>query len=65
MHAETEPTTVSDDYDSPWKEAIEHHFADFMAFYFPHAVNQAVDVGSKRWMRAIVSAITSRAHSVS
>ncbi len=37
------PDTVSgacnlvDDYDSPWKEAIERFFADFMAFYFPEA----------------------------
>ena len=26
-----------DDYDSPWKEAIEIMLADFMAFYFPDA----------------------------
>lgn len=25
-----------DDYDSPWKEAIERYFADFLHFYFPH-----------------------------
>ena len=23
------------DYDSPWKEAIEQYFPDFMAFFFP------------------------------
>lgn len=28
---------LADDYDSPWKEAIERYFADFMAFYFPQA----------------------------
>ena len=28
---------MPDDYDSPWKEAIERHFADFLAFYFPTA----------------------------
>lgn len=28
---------VADDYDSPWKEAIEHYFEDFLHFYFPHA----------------------------
>ena len=28
---------MADDYDSPWKEAIERHFADFMHFYFPTA----------------------------
>ena len=26
---------MADDYDSPWKEAIEHFFSDFMGFYFP------------------------------
>jgi hypothetical protein len=28
---------VADDYDSPWKEAIERYFPDFMHFYFPAA----------------------------
>lgn len=28
---------MADDYDSPWKEAIERYFADFMQFYFPAA----------------------------
>lgn len=28
---------MSDDYDSPWKEAIERYFPDFMYFYFPAA----------------------------
>ncbi len=28
---------MPDDYDSPWKEAIERYFADFMHFYFPTA----------------------------
>ena len=27
----------NDHYDSPWKEAIEHYFSEFMAFYFPNA----------------------------
>ena len=26
-----------DDYDSPWKGAIEAYFQDFMAFLFPEA----------------------------
>ncbi|PKO22809.1 MAG: hypothetical protein CVU38_07305, partial [Chloroflexi bacterium HGW-Chloroflexi-1] len=30
----TSPTT---DYDSPWKEALEHFFEPFMAFFFPAA----------------------------
>ena len=28
---------MNDHYDSPWKEAIEHYFPEFMAFYFPAA----------------------------
>ena len=28
---------MPDDYDSPWKEAIERYFPDFMHFYFPDA----------------------------
>ena len=28
---------VIDDYDSPWKEAVEHYFPEFMGFYFPNA----------------------------
>ncbi len=28
---------MADDYDSPWKEAIERYFADFLHFYFPTA----------------------------
>lgn len=28
---------MPDDYDSPWKEAIEHHLSDFLHFYFPQA----------------------------
>ena len=31
---------VMDDYDSPWKEAVEHYFPEFMAFYFPNAAVQ-------------------------
>ena len=32
-----EPDVENDEYDSPWKEAIEHYFSAFMAFYFPEA----------------------------
>ncbi len=28
---------VPDDYDSPWKEAIEGYFSDFLHFFFPQA----------------------------
>jgi predicted transposase YdaD len=27
----------NDDYDTPWKEVVTHHFPEFMAFYFPSA----------------------------
>ncbi len=27
----------ADDYDSPWKSALEHAFPEFIAFYFPDA----------------------------
>ncbi len=27
--------TFNDDYDSPWKEAVEHYFPEFIEFYFP------------------------------
>jgi hypothetical protein len=26
-----------DDYDSPWKDVLEHAFPEFMTFYFPAA----------------------------
>ena len=29
-----------DDYDSPWKEAVESYFPEFIAFYFPDASRQ-------------------------
>ena len=29
--------TPRDQYDSPWKEAVEHYFPEFMEFYFPDA----------------------------
>jgi hypothetical protein len=28
---------AADSYDSPWKEALEHFFPDFLAFFFPDA----------------------------
>ncbi len=30
-------TLHADDYDSPWKEAIERHLSDFLQFFFPVA----------------------------
>ena len=29
--------TFSDEYDSPWKDAVEQYFPEFMPFYFPAA----------------------------
>jgi hypothetical protein len=29
----------SDDYDSPWKEAISVYFPSFLSFFFPHIYN--------------------------
>ena len=31
------PQPAADDYDSPWKDVLEHAFPEFMAFYFPEA----------------------------
>jgi len=36
------PANPTDNYDNPWKEAIEHYFPEFMAFYFPDA-HAAID----------------------
>jgi hypothetical protein len=45
MNHESAPTQheqldQNDQYDTPWKEAVEHYFAEFMAFYFPSAYVQ-------------------------
>ena len=32
-----DPMTEPDDYDNPWKQALEGAFPEFMAFYFPEA----------------------------
>ena len=32
--------TFNDNYDSPWKEAVEHYFPEFIEFYFPGAYAQ-------------------------
>jgi len=43
---------MRDDYDSPWKEAIEDFFPEFMAFYFPDTGGQKNEIltisGKKR-----------------
>jgi hypothetical protein len=31
------PKATPDDYDSPWKDAVERYFPEFIAFYFPDA----------------------------
>jgi hypothetical protein len=33
----TRASTPNDDYDSPWKDMLEHAFPEFMAFFFPQA----------------------------
>ncbi|MBP1208076.1 hypothetical protein JOD97_006163 [Duganella sp. 1411] len=33
---------MDDDFDTPWKEVVMHHFPEFMAFYFPVA-HAAID----------------------
>ena len=33
---------MNDDYDTPWKQLVTDHFADFMAFYFSDA-HAAID----------------------
>jgi hypothetical protein len=35
-------STPADDLDTPWKDAVEHHFPEFLAFYFP-AVHAGID----------------------
>lgn len=32
--------TESDDYDSPWKEILEHYFQEFTEFFFPKAFHE-------------------------
>lgn len=29
--------STSDDYDTPWKDALSRYFPEFIAFYFPQA----------------------------
>jgi len=38
----TDTASTPDNYDTPWKEAIEHHFPEFMAFYFAEALRLCV-----------------------
>ena len=33
-------SAAQDDYDSPWKDAVEHAFPEFIDFYFPTASRQ-------------------------
>lgn len=35
--ADTEIENYTDEYDSPWKDILEHAFPEFTAFYFPEA----------------------------
>ncbi len=49
---------MADDYDSPWKEAVEGYFADFLHFYFPQVHAQIdwehVPVFLDQELRAVV-----------
>ncbi len=36
------PKKTSTEYDSPWKDIIEHFFADFIAFFFP-PIHEKID----------------------
>ena len=40
VHPTEDAVNFSDDYDSPWKDVLEHAFPEFMAFYFPAAYQQ-------------------------
>ena len=44
----TATLTVSDDYDTPWKDAITRYFPEFMAFYF--LVRVATLDGAEQWV---------------
>lgn len=42
-------TTLTDDYDSPWKDILERYLADFLAFFFPQAHTE--EDGSRAWRK--------------
>ncbi len=42
MPDETTHPTLGNDYDSPWKEALEKRFAEFLALLFPE-IHREVD----------------------
>lgn len=42
MAADTTVYTEADDYDTPWKKALEQYFEAFIAFFFPH-VHASID----------------------
>ena len=46
MEVSRPPANPADNYDSLWKEAIEHYYPEFMAFYFPDAY-AAIDWSKK------------------
>ena len=47
-----------DQYDTPWKEAIERYFPEFMAFYFPKAYAQIDWSGGYEFLDQELQAIT-------
>jgi len=38
-----EQSRQPDQYDTPWKEAVEHYFAEFMAFYCNFSITHGSD----------------------
>lgn len=42
QHPPTEDTQDPRDHDSPWKEALDHYFAEFTALFFPD-IHQRID----------------------
>ena len=38
--AKNKAYSIQDDYDSPWKEALEIYFTDFMTFFFPEIAHE-------------------------
>ncbi|MEY4195692.1 MAG: hypothetical protein RLZZ226_2060 [Pseudomonadota bacterium] len=53
MNAATTEPFEQDDYDSPWKEAIEHHFPEFMAFFFADEAASVQELDT--WGDAVLS----------
>ncbi|MBV5346093.1 MAG: hypothetical protein JZU63_11585, partial [Rhodoferax sp.] len=51
-------TTDPDQYDTPWKEAVERYFPEFIDFYFPHAYRQIDWIQGYTFLEQELQAIT-------